>query len=350
MFSDRSTGIPLLILGTTITGLSTGIASFIVPLYSKFHIVRELAPIEIYARLGSINQFMITFGIFMSYVIGEIGVETKNEWIIFIFPMLASAIQILLFIVKYKSETPTFLMMKHRKQEAWALVNELYFNKARGDDEDCTEDGLMSSQISNNYRIVNYRDLLKSFNLNENLKMGCIISILQQFSGINVIIMFSTKFIIDQGDVNKEKITIVIGLVNWVFGSLSVFFLHKHYKKHLQFGALGMSTCYLVALTVVGIHYSFQTIYVACVLLFIISFELSIGPIMWIYCADILCEKEVAVTSAFNWISALIVVGIFTAFGRDNTFQYNKNDDMANIPFIFMNFIFLVSCLIVRDI
>ena len=346
-----------MILGTILTGLSTGIASFIVPLYSKIYIVRELAPIEIYARLGAINQFMITLGIFISYVIGEVGEVSGNEWIIFIFPMFASFTQILLFKFKYKKDTPTFLMMKNKKKEATALVNELYFNKREDDDEDGTEDGLLASQISNNYKSVHYRDLFKSVNLTESLKMGCIISILQQFSGVNVIIMSSTEFLTAKGPMNKKIITILVGFVNWVFGSLSVIILHKHYRKHLQLGALGMCACYIIAIIAVGTSSSssFEAIYVACILLFIISFEISIGPIMWVYCADILSDKGVAVTSAINWVSALIVVGIFTTFGYEDTFKYKENQDKEtqdreNIPFIFMNFIFLVSCCIVSDI
>lgn len=60
----------LFLIARIICGLAVGGSSYLVPLYSTPYIVRELAPIEIYAKLGSINQFMITFGILISYLLG----------------------------------------------------------------------------------------------------------------------------------------------------------------------------------------------------------------------------------------------------------------------------------------
>lgn len=60
----------LFLVGRIICGLAVGGSSYLVPLYSIAYVVREIAPIEIYAKLGSVNQFMITFGILISYLLG----------------------------------------------------------------------------------------------------------------------------------------------------------------------------------------------------------------------------------------------------------------------------------------
>ncbi len=44
---------------------------------------------------------------------------------------------------------------------------------------------------------------------------------------------------------------------------------------------------------------------------FLIGFSLSTGPITWIYCADILPDKGVSISSAVNWaFTALIAWGV----------------------------------------
>lgn len=341
VYENHDILIVLLLIGRVLCGLSTGIASFIVPLYSKIHIVRELAPVEIYAKLGAINQFMITFGIFSSYSIGYYSNITVDYIPLFTFPILLSLLQTLLFIFKYPKETPTYLMMCNKKREALVLVNHLYFNKEI--EEENSEEILMNSQINHNYKSVTYAELFKTLNLTKSLKMGCIISVLQQFTGINYIIVNSSNYI-NIG--NKELVTILIGLTNMVFGSISVFLLKKHYKKNLQAGAAGMCICYLLVICSVWNQADFKSIYIVFMFLFIVCFELSIGPIMWIYCADVLSDKGVAITSGLNWISVLVVLGVFSAPEESNFFAYKSYN---HIPFVFMNLFFLGSCSVVRN-
>ena len=92
--------------GRLICGINAGIASFLVPLYSKFHLVREMAPCQDRGALGAINQFMITLGknysgILVSYLVGYLFtvVLSTYEFAIFLFPIVFSVIQF--FLVKF---------------------------------------------------------------------------------------------------------------------------------------------------------------------------------------------------------------------------------------------------------
>ena len=242
---------------------------------------------------------MITFGIFMGYLLGY-GFRNRTGsfrgpdfyCILFYFPILISIVQIFLFVFKYPNETPTFLMMNNKGKEAMALVNQMYF-QLEMDDEN-SEDYFGDSQLQINDKNMTYKELFNSVKLTESLKMGCIISILQQLSGINYIIMYSTNIFY------TEYSTLIIGAINCASGSVSIFMLKKHYKKNLQFGSLGMCGCYILIIIFSCFSDLFKHVQLPIMIAFILCFEFSIGPIMWIYCADVLSDKGLAVASTLN--------------------------------------------------
>lgn len=46
---------------------------------------------------------------------------------------------------------------------------------------------------------------------------------------------------------------------------------------------------------------------VACIILYNFSFGYTLGPVVWIYCADILTEKGISISTTTNWLSSFIV-------------------------------------------
>jgi facilitated trehalose transporter len=282
---------------------------------------------------------MVTFGILLSYCIGYI-IE-GSTYIIFILPIFTSILQASLFKFVYYKDTATFLMIKNRKKEAMILMNELYFGHELEDDSD---ELLTTSQINEEYHPITYKELFTSDQLSETLKMGCVISILQQFSGINLAIVNSTKILPEKSE--DKVFTIIIGLTNCLFGSWSIFLLKTHYKKNLQYGAIGMCVCYLLTILSLFADFSvFQILYFTYILIFVFFFEVSIGPIMWIYCADVLSEKGVAITTATNWLAALAQLGIFSMI---DSFCPLDNNNYYNPQFVSMNCFNLFFCIMVK--
>ena len=51
-------------------------------------------------------------------------------------------------------------------------------------------------------------------------------------------------------------------------------------------------------------------------IMFLLFFELSIGPIMWVYCADILPDKAVALTTAINWVTVAFIISLSEVLGN----------------------------------
>lgn len=328
----------LIAIGRALCGISVGISSYIVPLYSKKYIVRELAPIEIYTRLGSINQFMITFGILVSYITGSFfeyhisnDLKLVDLLILLSISLVVSVVQILLFTYVYTDETPTYLLKIKDIKAASMVITKLYFNEG---------DNIEDLGFDMVYKETNFWDILKGWKNDEPLKMGCILSLLQQLTGINYLIVISSK-LIPNDKLCHITPTVIIGFVNCITGSISVFLLRKHYKKNLFYGALGMCLCYICIIILrISNELEFELSYVIITLLFIMFFEFSIGPILWIYCADILSEKGVSITCAVNWAGASFNVAIFAYVGASYDFFSYRQE----ISFIIFNCFCLFCC------
>jgi Na+/melibiose symporter-like transporter len=52
---------------------------------------------------------------------------------------------------------------------------------------------------------------------------------------------------------------------------------------------------------------SYKYLVIAFLFAYLIAFQLSLGPITWIYLAEILPEKGVSIAVLFNWIATSIV-------------------------------------------
>ena len=157
--------------------------------------------------------------------------------------------------------------------------------------------------------------------------VGCFLWILQQLTGINAVIFYSS--FIFSSDSNKlatednshmtEKIgTMAVGIVNWVSALLGVYMVHKFGRKILLFyGMIGMS----ISLTLLAYLYKIKQIWVILSCVFIIFFEISIGPIMWLYIAEIMTPRGAGFAYGLNWIFVIIFAIISSLLFKDERQQ-----------------------------
>ncbi|CAG9316879.1 unnamed protein product [Blepharisma stoltei] len=311
---------PLFDIGHFICGLNSGISSFLVPLY-----IRELTPIETYNSLAAMNQVMITLGILISYCLGTLACQTHSAFtnaLAFSFPIAISLLHLFLMYWKFDNETPTYLWMSNRRQDAIALMSWLYYNQDLKD----SFGNIIDPNPDQENKVVSYKDLFTMETHKRGLKLGCTVAILQQFTGINMIIYHSTALMekSDSSQSSRDYFTILFGIINWSSAFLIVYFLyHKGKKQMLEIGAVGMGCCYIILLILepISIYEDNQVLIgtkIAIIAVFMFFFEISIGPIMWLYNADILCDKGIAITSAVTWTLTTFVVALV---GFDSFFE-----------------------------
>lgn len=118
----------LLLVVRVLQGCCVGLYSAIIPL-----IIKELAPTEVRGLLGTYAQLNVTLGIvsgtFLRYLLSAMFDDPHSDrtwWVLFGLPLVVLVLQTVLIIFVYPFETPKYLLLKNRKQEALQLLRRIF--------------------------------------------------------------------------------------------------------------------------------------------------------------------------------------------------------------------------------
>mmetsp|Transcript_19942 Transcript_19942/g.19975 ORF Transcript_19942/g.19975 Transcript_19942/m.19975 type:complete len:256 (+) Transcript_19942:668-1435(+) len=175
-----------------------------------------------------------------------------------------------------------------------------------------------------------YKDLLcfkKGYS--KMMRLGFMLNILQQWSGINAILSYSTTIYsgFGGGKFLARVLTFITGLTNMVATLLVFPLIDKFGRKVLLWtGNLGMAVC----LFLMGLFSDYIDAGVgpplAFILVFLFFFEISSGPLCWVYCGEILAAKAMSLCVGTNWLCVFGVVFLFpimsSGFGASGTFFF----------------------------
>lgn len=135
--------------------------------------------------------------------------------------------------------------------------------------------------------------------------IGCTFSILVNLTGINVILLYSCM-IFKGLTLSATFITAMIGIVNFLAALIGLTLLYCFGRRTIM-----LLFNILMALTLLLLSYfSFKkdTIgMIICVLLFICFFQFSTGCVTWLYLAEILQDKAMAIAIALCYFMTLSV-------------------------------------------
>ena len=133
------------------------------------------------------------------------------------------------------------------------------------------------------------------------------LAILQQASGTNIANFYSNSLFKQSGsNFAPEEITAIIGITNFLGVVLCMYLLNFYGRRTLMlwgFGGMALSllvlgTCCLRQLNGLIIH---------SVIVYRLAFEISSGPITWIYLAEILEDKAMGLCAGLIWFGTLVV-------------------------------------------
>jgi SP family xylose:H+ symportor-like MFS transporter len=204
----------------------------------------------------------------------------------------------LLFFVP---DTPRSLILKNKPQEALDVLI-----KVNGEEEG----NKILAEIEGS--VVESSGKLLSYGWGI-IIIGIALSVFQQFVGINVVLYYAPEIFksIDPNTDGALLLTIIVGIVNFLFTIVAVKTVDKYGRKPLMLiGALGMA----VAMLALGfVFFSGATGYLALgsMMLYVASFALSWGPVVWVLLSEIFPNKirgkAMAVAVAAQWISNYLV-------------------------------------------
>ncbi|CDJ30785.1 LOW QUALITY PROTEIN: facilitative glucose transporter, putative [Eimeria mitis] len=285
--------------------MAVGLATVCVPMY-----ISEFSPDRSRGFYGTLHQLLITIGILVATLLGlafgspptdtdfDYQVTTFQQcWWRFMlaFPAGVSIIAILLLWLVYTTESPHFLMHQGRKNTAVALLKEL----------------LGKEDVSNEIQTIEVAICQQKVLEAESLSF-------QQFTGINILVANSNKLYtslnIDASLVTA--LTVVMGFVNVLMTVPAIFLMDRLGRRTLLlagcFGQAASTIVALIANLVDRNNTAVQWLTVACIYLFVISFAVGYGPVLWVYLHEIfppeIKQTGASVASAINAIATIIVV------------------------------------------
>lgn len=300
----------VLLLGRALAGVGVGATSVLVPLYQS-----EMAPKWIRGTLVCAYQLSITIGLFAASIVTLITSDIQNSGA-FRIPMGLQLVPgfILGVGLLILPETPRFLVRQGRNEAAGISLSRL---RRLDITHPALVDELQEIIANHQYELTlgpdSYKELfIGTPHLGRRTMTGCFVQSLQQLTGINFIMYYSTTFFGGAGVESPYTKSVVINAVNVVStfaGPLVIETLGR--RKLLMIGAIGMAICQLFMATfstVAGMHLqnASQIILVVFSAFNIFFFAASWGPVAWVVTSEIFPlksrAKAMSLSIASNWL------------------------------------------------
>lgn len=295
-------------------GLAVGCASFVVPLY-----LSEMAPAKQRGGFISLYQFTITIGIFSIYVSNTLisKVHTGTDpWRLMLGIISIPAVITLLCVLTIP-KSPRWLMLKGKEKEAESVLT-----KTRETDAEVKKEltEIKESLQEKGATKTGVIAMLGKSYFAKIILLGILLQLLQQLSGINCVIYYSTIIFQKAGFSNPGVATVVCGLVNMLTTLIAIFFCDKWGRKPIIYLGLALMFVTLVLLGTefirieggMPVHNLGQTVILGSCLVYLLAFGFSLGPLIWVICAEIFPLEArdfgVTVTTMANWIGNYFVV------------------------------------------
>ena len=302
--SAVATGTVFLAGARFVLGLAVGGAGMVVPVY-----IAESSPSDVRGSLVSLQQFLITVGILLSYGVNYAlaGAEAWR-WMLGLGVVPAAALLIGMFFLP---ESPRWLVGMGRRDEASAVLQ-----KTRDSDADIDgEIEAIASQETAEER-TKYRDLLRP-RYRPAVTVGVGVAFINQMVGVNAVIYYAPTILEDAGFGSSGAIlaTTGIGLVNCLVTGAALLSIDRLGRRPLLLGGTAGVT---ISLIVLGAAYLLPSgsglvnvILVVGLMVYIASFAASLGICIWLLNSEVypleIRGKGSASGSITHWTLDLII-------------------------------------------
>jgi sugar porter (SP) family MFS transporter len=315
-------------------GLAIGAASVIAPTY-----IAEVAPSHLRGRLGSLQQLAIVTGIFLAllsgYLIATAAGSASSDWLLGIeawrWMFLVELIPAIVYGLAAGTipESPRYLIGKGRVDEARVVMASV------GQESDDARIAEVRASLEGE-RAQKVRDLRgPKFGLLPVVWVGIILSVLQQFVGINVIFYYSSILwqAVGFSEDDSLKISVISGVINIVATLIAISLIDKVGRRPLLLvGSAGMSVCLVAMAYLFGtaplaevaatstceapcmqptLTGASATIALLAANGFVIFFGFSWGPVVWVLLGEMFPNRiraiALSVAAAAQWIANFVV-------------------------------------------
>ncbi len=307
--------LPAFLFYRVLGGTAIGMASMLAPMY-----IAEVAPPSTRGMLVTFQQIAIVVGINLVYFVNWLiqaghsrAYLMSTAWR----HMLASAAipaALLIVCMLIVPETPRFLVLKDRDAEALALLKRLV-----GADAAKTLQEIKGTLIEHTRPLLSFGALV--------LVVGVLLSVFQQVVGINAVLYYAPHMFENMGASTNQaywESATFVGVTMTAFTLGATFTVDRLGRKPLLVaGALIMAVAMIVLGSLFDRHLVSATVEqgaaasgasylaIAAVVVYIIGFSFSWGPVVWVMLAEIFPNsirgKAMSIAVAAQWIMNFIV-------------------------------------------
>lgn len=308
--------ITFLIIGRLLVGIAIGIASYTAPLY-----IAEISPAEHRGALVSLNQLSVTIGIFISYIVDYFFSFVPHDpwrWMLGFGVIPASILFLGVLTLPF---SPRWLVYKGRIELALAALMRIRHGHA----QENIQKELKTIEHSMTDKHQSWK-LLFSKKIRPTFYIAAGLAIIQQITGINTILYYAPTIFKMAGFAQSSGAilaTMGIGAVFVISTIVAIPFVDRLGRKPLLYTGM-----IIMAVGLGVLSWSFHgnllqnktviALAIASMMLYIIGFGISLGPIMWLTIAEIFPLPVRGIGSSLatcinwgsNWLVAITFLGL----------------------------------------
>ena len=308
-------------------GIGIGIASVIAPAY-----IGEVSPKAVRGGLASLQQLAITVGIFVALMSDFVldnaaGDATRELWLhldAWRWMFLVGVIPAIVYgyLALRIPESPRYLLLIGKREEAHRV-----FSTIVPEDEVSGAIDDIENSIAEDKKNAKATLRGPALGLHPIVWIGIILSVFQQFVGINVVFYYSTSLwtAVGLGDY-ASLLSVMSAIVNVLVTFIAIALVDKLGRRLLLLiGSVGMA----IPLGAEALAFSFATLEhgqlhlstgwatlaVIAANIFIIAFGASWGPLVWVLLGEIfpnrIRARALGIAAAAQWIANFLVSETF---------------------------------------
>ncbi|MET4156892.1 sugar porter family MFS transporter [Agromyces sp. PvR057] len=347
-------GVVDLIIWRVLGGVGIGIASVVAPAY-----IAEISPSAIRGRLASLQQLAIVFGIFAALLSDSLfaaaaGGADQPFWFgleAWRWMFIACAVPSIVYgvIALLLPESPRYLVKAGREKQAEEVLERIGTPDPAKAVADITgslhKDQVAESQGTLRGPVLGLKGIVW---------IGILLSVFQQFVGINVIFYYSTTLWKAVGFDESDSFTISVftSVTNIVVTFIAIALVDKVGRRPLLLiGSTGMAVtlatmaiAFANSVTVdgeVSLPGAWGPIALVAANLFVVAFGFSWGPLVWVLLGEIFPNsirgRALGLAAAAQWIANFLITVSFPALSEFSLFwTYSMYAGFAVLSFIFV--------------
>jgi len=306
-----------------IIGFASGFSSVLVPIY-----LGELAPPTLRGTLGTLTQFCLVIGIFVSDLLA-FPFATEHSWrILFSVTVVLSIVQILCF--PFLIESPRWLLGRdHGSRRARYIIKKLRGLRHEHEIE-IEVNHFISAANAQAYGDKDdsgmaFISMLMDTQVRRLLICSLVLQMAQQLSGINAVFYYSTMFF--DGLIDNPLLgTTIVGGVNVAATYVALLLMENSNRRTLILWSAGGMLISSIALVLCLLGFFSKMASLFFVITYVSFFEIGLGPIPWLIVAEMFEAKYVAIAMSvscqLNW-ACNFVVGLVFPYLQENLGPYS---------------------------